>query len=134
MSGQTEIVQQTVLVVEDHEDTRLLLRVVLEQQGYRVVEAEDGMEAIGLAEYECPELVLMDVGLPMLDGLSAIRHLRGMESFCSLPIIAISAHAAPRDQVNAMSAGCNAYLTKPIDFIQLNKLLHHYLPVYQHAC
>ena len=124
---------QTILVVEDHEDTRFMLRVILEQKGYRVVEAEDGIEAIGLAECEHPGLVLMDLSLPTLDGLSAICHLRCQESLRSLPIIAISGHAAPRDQINAMSAGCNAYLTKPIDFSQLNNLLHHYVPVYKHA-
>src|SRR3954462_10501500 len=94
---------QTVLVVEDHEDTRFMLRVILEQKGYRVVEAGDGMEAIGLAECEHPGLVLMDLTLPMLDGLSAIRHLRCQESLRLLPIVAISGHAAPRDQINAMS-------------------------------
>jgi two-component system cell cycle response regulator DivK len=124
---------KTILVVEDHEDTRFLLKVVLERKGYRVVEAENGMEAIGLAECERPGLILMDVRLPTLDGLSAIRHLRGQDSLRLLPIVAISAHAAPRDQINAMSAGCNAYLTKPIDFVQLNKLLHHYFPVCNHS-
>jgi len=133
MSDRTENNHQTVLVVEDHEDTRFLLKVILERKGYRVVEAIDGAEAIGLAGCENPGLVLMDVKLPTLDGLSVIRQLRRLESLRSLPIVVISARVAPRDQINAINAGCNAFLTKPIDLSQLNDLLHHYIPVYKHA-
>jgi CheY-like chemotaxis protein len=101
--------------------------------GYRVVEAEDGMKAVELASREHPDLVLMDVSLPLLDGLSATCRLHEQESLRALPVIIVSGHAAAQDQAKAMAAGCSAYLTKPIDFDQLDNLLHRFIPAYEHA-
>ena len=123
----------TVLVAEDHDDTRFMLRVLLEQRGYRVVEAGDGLEAVEAARREPPDIVLMDVSLPALDGLSATRQMREVESLSALPIVAVSGHAAERDRTEALAAGCNAYLTKPIDFDRLNDILLRFAPVYENA-
>src|SRR5215207_4582427 len=81
----------TVLVADDHADTRLMLRVLLEQRGYRVVEAGDGLEAVEAARRERPHLVLMDVSLPTLDGLSAIRLMRECESLSVMPVVCLRA-------------------------------------------
>jgi two-component system cell cycle response regulator DivK len=123
----------TVLVAEDHDDTRFMLRVLLEQRGYRVVEAGDGLEAVEAARRERPHLVLMDVSLPSLDGLSATRLMRERETLRAVPVVAVSGHAAERDKDKALAAGCSAYLTKPIDFDRLDDLLRRFVPVYEHA-
>ncbi|HKG13582.1 MAG TPA: response regulator [Pyrinomonadaceae bacterium] len=123
----------TVLVAEDHDDTRFMLKVLLEQWGYRVVEAGDGFEAVESARRECPDIVLMDVSLPALDGLSATRMMREQESLRAVPVVAVSGHAAERDRTAALAAGCSAYLTKPIAFDRLDALLRHFVPAYKHA-
>jgi CheY-like chemotaxis protein len=114
------VVHPTVLVAEDHADTRLMLRVLLEMRGYHVVEAGDGMEAVEAARRERPDIVLMDVSMPTLDGLSATRLMHEMESLSAVPVVAVSGHAAERDQTEALAVGCSAYLTKPIDFGRLD--------------
>jgi two-component system cell cycle response regulator DivK len=123
----------TVLVAEDHEDSRLMLKFLLESQGYRVVEAEDGLKAVEIASREHPDLVLMDVSLPLLDGLSATCRLHEQVSLRAVPVVIVSGHATAQDQAKALSAGCSAYLTKPIDFDQLENLLHQFIPAYGHA-
>jgi CheY-like chemotaxis protein len=120
----------TVLVADDHADTRLMLRVLLERRGYRVVEAGDGTEAVAANEREHPHLVLMDVSLPMLDGLSATRLMRERGTSRSVPIVAVSGHAADKDRTAALDAGCSEYLTKPIDFDRLFDLLRRFAPVH----
>jgi two-component system cell cycle response regulator DivK len=127
------VYRPTVLVAEDHDDTRLMLRVLLEQRGYRVVEARDGLEAVEVARRERPHLVLMDVSLPTLDGLSAIRLMRACESLSAVPVVCVSGHAAERDKTAALDVGCSEYLTKPIDFDRLDDLLRRFAPVYEHA-
>jgi two-component system cell cycle response regulator DivK len=118
----------TVLVAEDHDDTRFMLRIMLERKGYRVVEAGDGLEAVEAARREHPSLVLMDVSLPMLDGLSATRLMHEVETLSALPVVVVSGHAAERNQTEALAAGCSAYLTKPIDFDRLDDLLFRFAP------
>lgn len=122
-----------MLVAEDHDDTRLMLKILLERKGYRVVEAGDGREAVEAARRERPDIVLMDVSLPSLDGLSATRLMREWEALSAVPIVCVSGHAAERDQTKALAAGCSAYLTKPIDFDRLDDLLRRFAPVYEHA-
>ena len=116
------------LVVEDFEDSRYMLRQLLELAGYRVVEATDGEEAIELAVTRRPELILMDLSLPKLDGLSATRRIRQQQGLSHVPIVAVSAHDSPGTRTEALAAGCNEYVTKPIDFDQLSLLLHRLLP------
>ena len=117
----------TVLVAEDHEDSRLLFKFFLESKGCRVVEAGDGLEAVTMVERERPDLVLMDVGLPGLDGLSVTRRLRAREALRALPVVIISGHAAPADRDRAVAAGCSEYLTKPLKMKDLDGVLDRHV-------
>jgi CheY-like chemotaxis protein len=118
----------TVLVAEDDEDVRLMMRLSLEQLGYRVVEAGDGEEAVEVAWRTCPNIILMDLSLPVLDGLAATRRIRQDPQMKDVPIVAVTAHHEAQFRTNALAAGCNAYTTKPIDFNWLNELLGQLLP------
>lgn len=120
--------KQVLLVVEDFEDSRFMLRRLLEIAGYRVVEASDGEQAVELAVQKLPALILMDLSLPKLDGLAATRKIRQHQTMGRVPIVAVSAHDAPESRIEALEAGCDEYVTKPIDFDNLNDLLKHFLP------
>ncbi len=113
----------TVLLVEDTEDNRFMMRRLLEMAGYRVVEAMNGEEAVKLAKSESPHLILMDLSLPVIDGLAATRLIRKLPHCESTPIIAVSAHDTSDFQSEAIEAGCNSYVTKPIDFNDLEDLI-----------
>ena len=112
-----------VLVVEDHEDTRFILRWVLERSGCHVVEACDGFEAVEMAGREQPDLILMDGSLPLLSGLAATRLIRQDTLLQEVLIVALSGWATPSFQAAALAAGCNECLDKPIDFKRLKSLL-----------
>ena len=115
--------QLTVLVVEDFADNRFMMRRLLEMSGYQVVEAVDGKEAVEVAESSRPDLILMDLSLPRLDGLDATRRIRELDGLARIPIVAVSAHDTNDFHADALAAGCNEYVTKPIDFDQLVQLL-----------
>src|SRR5438105_8053919 len=115
--------EHTVLVVEDFEDNRFMMRRLLELNGYRVIEAINGQEAVLIAAQERPHLILMDLSLPQIDGLAATRSIRQLDGMRAVPIIAISAHDTSDFRTEALAAGCNEYLTKPVDFDQLEDLL-----------
>jgi CheY-like chemotaxis protein len=106
---------RTVLVVDDFDDTRLLLRTWLERRGFRVVEAADGVQAITQAETESPDLIIMDIQMPQLDGLSATRRIRGVKSLNSIPIVAVSAYGADQFREQALAAGCDEYVSTPFE-------------------
>src|SRR4051812_23671926 len=112
-----------VLVVEDFEDNRFMMRRLLEMSGYRVVEAINGNQAVERAASERPDIILMDLSLPQLDGLAATRRIRAHENAHRVPIVAVSAHDSADFHAEALAAGCNEYVTKPIDFDQLVQLL-----------
>ena len=112
-----------VLVVEDFEDNRFMLRRLLEMSGYRVVEAVNGNQAVEKAAREQPDIILMDLSLPQLDGLAATRRIREQQGTRRVPIVAVSAHDSADFHAEALAAGCNEYVTKPIDFDQLVQLL-----------
>ncbi len=114
---------KTVLVVEDFEDNRFMMRRLLEMSGYRVVEAVNGQQAVEAAAAERPDLILMDLSLPVLDGLAATRRIREQDGLGRVPIVAVSAHDSADFHAEALAAGCNEYVTKPIDFDQLVQLL-----------
>lgn len=116
-----------VLIVEDHDDTRLMLRTMLEWRGVSVVEAADGEAAVSMAETCCPDLILMDGSLPSFDGLTATRRIRQLDGARQVPIIFISGHAMPAAQAAAFDAGCDGYLVKPIDFAEWDRVLERYL-------
>ena len=114
---------KTILVVEDFEDNRFMMRRLLEMGGYRVIEAINGQEAIQMAERERPHLILMDLSLPQIDGLAATRRIRQLDGMAAVPIVAISAHDTSDFRHDALAAGCDEYLTKPVDFDRLENLL-----------
>lgn len=118
----------TVMVVDDNEDLREMLRYMVERLGYHVVEAGNGLEAIEFARHRCPDMILMDLCMPVMDGFAATRLLREMDGLCNVPIVAISANRKEQSQTDALAAGCNEYLTKPINFRQLQSLLGNWLP------
>ncbi len=119
---------RTVMVVEDFEDNRFMMRRLLEMSGYHVLEAINGEEAVKIAQRERPDLILMDLSLPLLDGLAATRRIREVEELRDVPIVAVSAHDTADFHADALAAGCNDYVTKPIDFDQLESLLTRLLP------
>jgi two-component system, cell cycle response regulator DivK len=119
--------ETTIMVVEDFEDNRFMMRRLLEMSGYRVVEAENGEEAVERAQSERPDLILMDISLPLLDGLSATRRIRSHTELSLVPVVAVSAHDTADFHAEALAAGCNEYLTKPIDFDELEQLLDRFL-------
>jgi len=113
----------TILVVDDFEDTRLLLRTWLQKKGFRVVEAENGNRAIAAAESSRPDLIIMDVEMPELDGLAATRKIRELKDFAAVPIVAVSAYGADQYRDHALAAGCNEYVSTPFEPDELERLI-----------
>ena len=112
-----------ILVVDDFDDTRLLLRTWLQKKGFRVVEAENGNRAIAAAESNRPDLIIMDVEMPELDGLEATRKIRELKGFAAVPILAVSAYGADQYRDHALAAGCNEYLSTPFEPDELERLI-----------
>jgi two-component system cell cycle response regulator DivK len=108
-----------VLLVEDHELNRDMLSRRLLKRGFVVLLAEDGQQAIILAAQQQPDVILMDMSLPVLDGWEATRLLRQSARTAGIPVIALTAHALGDEQARAMEAGCAAFETKPVDFVRL---------------
>jgi len=115
--------RHTILVVEDFEDTRELIALELRHAGYEVVEAADGVSAVELAKRSSPDLVLMDLSLPGRDGLSAAYRMRELETMSRVPIVACTAHVASLHREVALAAGCDEFVTKPIDMPMLKGLV-----------
>ena len=113
----------SVLLVEDTEDNRQMMRKLLELSGFEVVEATNGREAVELARRVKPEIILMDLSLPFIDGLAATRQIRDLPGMSEVPIVAVSAHDTADFHSHALDAGCNAYLTKPINFPELEEIV-----------
>jgi CheY-like chemotaxis protein len=122
-----------VLLVEDTEDNRFMMRRLLEMSGFEVVEARNGEEAVRMACDKRPEMILMDLSLPIIDGLAATRRIRALPGFETVPIVAVSAHDTADFHADALAAGCNSYITKPIDFGQLELLIRRLLSSHQPA-
>jgi CheY-like chemotaxis protein len=112
-----------ILVVEDFEDSRFSLCRLLEMSGHVVLEATDGPQAVDLALAERPDLILMDLTLPVWDGLEATRRIRAAPGLPHTPIIAVSGYDAESFYKAALAAGCNGYVTKPLDFDALEGLI-----------
>jgi two-component system cell cycle response regulator DivK len=106
---------QRVLLVEDNEDNRIIYSTVLRHLGYQVIEADDGLKAVALARSEHPDLILMDISIPGMDGWEATRVLRADPSTRAIPIIALTAHALADDRKRATDVGFTSYLTKPVE-------------------
>lgn len=104
----------TVLLIEDNEQNRYLATFLLERHGYRVVHAADGRLGIELARTLVPDVVLLDIQLPLMDGYEVARALRGIGTMQDVPIIAVTSYAMAGDREKALAAGCNGYIEKPI--------------------
>ena len=118
---------QRILVVEDQEDLRAILRDLLSASGYEVIEAGDGTEGVAKAGAERPDLILMDIQMPVLDGYGATRQIKALADLEATPIIAVSSFAMKGDEEKARAAGCNAYVTKPYSPKQLLGLVQEIL-------
>ncbi len=108
-----------ILLVEDNEMNRDMLARRLERKGYQVVSAVDGLAGVTMGQTESPDLILMDMSLPVLDGWEATRQLKASARTCSIPIIALTAHAMAGDRDKALDAGCDDYDTKPVELARL---------------
>jgi CheY-like chemotaxis protein len=108
-------VSRTILLVEDHEDNRIVYRTILEHYGYTVLLAGDGAEGVRLAREAHPDLVLMDVSIPVMDGWEATSVLKADPATASIPVIALTAHALATDRARAEEVGCDGYLAKPVE-------------------
>lgn len=126
--SEPEKTKHTIMVVEDYDDTRILLKHALEIKGYRVLEAANGREAVDIAEREPPDLILMDLDLPILDGIAATKQLRQQSKMDQVPIIAVTAYPLSYTRVKAFARGCNEYMSKPIDLKELDEVIVRYLP------
>lgn len=118
---------RTVMVVEDYDDTRLLLKEFLEGLGYGVLEASNGQEAVDIAGREHPDLILMDLDLPILDGIAATQRIRQQSELEKVPIVAVTAYPMSYTHVKAFAKGCDEYMAKPIDITELASLVKRYL-------
>jgi CheY-like chemotaxis protein len=113
----------TILIVDDFDDTRLLLRTWLEKKGFRVLEAANGKQAVSIAATTRPDLIIMDVEMPELDGLSATRKIRALSNCEGVPIVAVSAYGADQFRSDAIAAGCDEYVSTPFEPDELERLI-----------
>lgn len=118
---------KTVLLVEDFADTRSFMKILLECNGYKVIEAENGKEAVESAQHNNPDIILMDLSLPVMDGITATEIIRKFDGCETIPIIAVTAHSDSYFK-KAMAAGCSDVLAKPLDINYFETMLNHYLP------
>lgn len=123
MPHESRFAKPSVMVVEDFDDTRQLIALELRKAGYEVVELSDGREAVEAVRRRCPDLVLLDLSLPGCDGLSAAFRMREVGAMCHVPIVACTAHDAALHRDAALAAGCDEYLTKPLDMERLKEVV-----------
>lgn len=116
-----------ILVVDDNRDSRELVVKVLKNKGYEMIEATDGEEALEKAVAERPDLILMDIAIPKIDGYEVTRRLKSKEEFKDIPIVALTAHAMRGDREKALEAGCEGYISKPINVRELPEQISSYL-------
>ena len=116
-----------ILYVEDNEDNVYMLSRRLKRRGFDVLIARDGEEGVAMATEQLPDLILMDLSLPGLDGWEATRRIKAADTTKSIPIIALSAHAMPGDREDALTAGCDDYESKPVEFARLISKMEYFL-------
>jgi len=117
-----------ILLVEDVEDNRRIVRDLLSSVGYELIEAVDGAEGVAAAEREKPDLILMDIQLPVVDGYEATRRIRAIPDLAAVPIIAVTSYALSGDEAKARAAGCDGYVAKPFSPRQLLAKIREHLP------
>lgn len=115
-----------ILIVEDYDDTRSFMKLLIESCGYQVLEAKDGRQAIEIVYHEQPDLILIDIAMPNVDGLTATRIIRGFDKTANLPIIAFTAYEKSLHR-EALSAGCNDLIDKSMNFEEITSVLNKYL-------
>ncbi len=130
-SAATASKRPTVLIADDNDDTRMMLRTMLAMKGYRIIEAADGEEALRLTSSEQPGLVLLDLQLPRMNGLNVIRQLRNELHVTTVPVVVITGYEKHFE--TAVAAGCDDYMVKPIDFARLTEILDYYVPINGHS-
>jgi len=118
-----------ILVIEDTEDNRQIVGDLLGNAGYEVIEAVDGLAGVATAEREMPDLILMDIQLPGIDGYEATRRIRAIPALAKVPIIAVTSYALSGDEAKTREAGCDGYVAKPYSPRQLLAKIHEYLPM-----
>jgi two-component system, cell cycle response regulator DivK len=116
-----------VLIIEDNDNNLYMMRFIITKLGHEVLEARDGGAGVELARKERPDLILMDIQLPVLDGYAATRMIREEDSLRQVPIIAVTSYAMVGDKEKALEAGCTAYVEKPIDPASFIKVLEQYI-------
>ena len=119
---------QRILIVEDTEDNRKIIRDLLTASGYELIEALNGEVGVTLAAQERPDLVLMDIQLPVIDGYEATRRIRAIPELAKVPIIAVTSYALSGDEAKARAAGCDGYVAKPFSPRQLLAKIREFLP------
>jgi len=122
------VANRRILVVEDHEDNRRILRDLLSSRGYDLIEAEDGEQALAMAEDWRPALILMDVQIPLLDGFEVTRRLKANPVLRAIPVVVVTSYALSGDESKARAAGCNAYVSKPYSARKLLAKIQEYVP------
>ncbi len=119
--------KKRVLVVEDNMDTYELVRFILEKRGYETFLAMNGRDGVNAAIKQKPDLIIMDLSMPQMDGWTATKIIKEDPSTLSIPLIALTAHALPSDRKRAMDAGCNEYITKPMDIDELVEAVEEWI-------
>ena len=117
-----------ILIIEDQEDNRAILRDLLMGAGFELIEAMDGEEGVKFAQSQQPDLILMDIQLPLIDGYEATRQIRAFDDMKAIPIIAVTSYAMSGDEAKARAAGCNGYVAKPFSPRQLLAKVREFLP------
>jgi two-component system, cell cycle response regulator DivK len=117
-----------VLVIEDTEDNRQIIRDLLSSVGYELIEAADGAEGVAMAQSQRPDLILMDIQLPEMDGYEATRRIRAIPELARVPIIAVTSYALSGDEAKTRAAGCDGYVAKPFSPRQLLAKIREFLP------
>jgi two-component system cell cycle response regulator DivK len=119
--------RKKILVVDDNQDSRELVIKILGRKNYSLLEAQDGEDALNKIISEKPDLVLMDISMPKMDGFEVTRIIKAMDDFRNIPIVALTAHAMKGDCEKAIAAGCTGYITKPINIREFNEQIQQFL-------
>jgi len=120
---------RTILYIEDNADNRLLVKRILNAEGHRVLEAPDAPTGLALAKRSRPDLILMDINLPDVDGYALTTHLKAVPHLARIPIVALTANVMKGDRERSLAAGCDGYIQKPIDVDLLPRQVAQYLPI-----
>ncbi len=119
-----------ILVIEDNEQNMYLVNFILEKHGYQIIQASDGKKGVSQARQQKPDLILLDIQLPVMDGYAVARELRKIEMLAKIPIVAVTSYAMSGDRERALAAGCTGYIEKPIDPDTFITQVEQYLQAY----